>query len=349
MIRIRTRPCRIRGRVAFIALAVCGGVYGAETWLSPQAVAEAAGAGGRAQARSTGKAASSGTKLARTPWGHPDLQGVWTNATSTPLERPAQMSGKEVLTDEERKALDERAAQNADRPPRPGDTGAYNSFWLENGSFLNRTSLIVDPPDGRLPPLTPEAKRREDALEASRKEAPGTWEDLNLFERCLTRGMPGAMMPGFYNHNYEIFQTASYVAFAVEMSGFRIVPLDGRPHISAGIRQWLGDSRARWEGDTLVVETTNLTDRVHERRRSNTVFGGSGQTTLVERFTRVDADTIDYRFTVTDPATFTRAWTAAIPMRKIPGPVFEYACHEGNYALPNVLRGARAQENVTER
>jgi hypothetical protein len=349
MIPKRTRFRPIGGRVAFAVLAVSGVLYGTGPRFAPPAVAEAAGAG-QAQASSTGKqSAPSSRKLPRTPWGHPDLQGVWTNATSTPLERPTQMSGKEVLTDEERKALDDRAAQNADRPPRPGDTGAYNSFWLENGSFLNRTSLIVDPPDGRLPPLTPEARRREEALEAARKEAPGTWEDLNLFERCLTRGMPGAMMPGFYNHNYEIYQTPRYVAFAVEMSGFRIVPLDGRPHISAGIRQWLGDSRARWEGDTLVVETTNLTDRVHERRRSNTVFGGSGQTTLVERFTRTDADTIDYRFTVTDPATFTQAWTAAIPMRKIPGPVFEYACHEGNYALPNVLRGARAQESATER
>ncbi len=299
-----------------------------------------------------GQGPSSAPKLAqkdkplRTSWGAPDLQGIWTNATTTPLERPAQMAAKDVLTDEERRELDVRAAQNADRPPRPGDTGAYNSFWLESGLASNRTSLIVDPPDGRLPPLTPEAKRREDALEAARRKAPGSWEDLNWFERCITRGMPGAMMPGFYNHNYEILQTPNYVAFNVEMSSYRIVPLDGRPHISQGIRQWLGDSRARWEGDTLVVETTNLTDRVHERRRSNTVFGGSGQTTLVERFRRVDADTIDYGFTVTDPATFTRPWTASIPMHKIKGPVFEYACHEGNYALPNILKGARAQEKA---
>jgi hypothetical protein len=171
---------------------------------------------------------------------------------------------------------------------------------------------------------------------------------LNLFERCLTRGMPGAMMPGFYNHNYQILQTPTYVAFVVEMSGYRVVPIDGRPHISPAIRKWLGDSRGHWEGDTLVVETTNLTDRVHERRRSNTVFGGSGQMTVVERFTRVNAETIDYRFTVTDPATFAAPWTAAIPMRKIPGPIYEYACHEGNYALPNVLRGARVSEQSGE-
>ena len=282
----------------------------------------------------------------RTSWGAPDLQGIWTNATTTPLERPAQMAAKDVLTDEERRELDARAAQNADRPPRAGDTGAYNSFWLENGLASNRTSLVVDPPDGKLPPLTAEAKRREVALEVARRAVPGSWEDLNLFERCITRGMPGAMMPGFYNHNYEILQTPNHVAFNVEMSAYRIVPLDGRPHISQGIRQWLGDSRGHWEGDTLVVETTNLTDRVHERRRSNTVFGGSGQTTLVERFRRVDADTIDYQFTVIDPATFTRPWTASIPMRKIKGPVFEYGCHEGNYALPNILSGARAEEKA---
>jgi hypothetical protein len=314
-----------------IAVGLLGAVMAAQTGQSSQAAARDAGRSG---------------KVPRTPWGHPDLQGTWTNATTTPLERPAAMSGKDVLTDEERRALDARAAANADRPPRPGDTGAYNSFWMETGLALNRTSLIVDPADGRLPPLTAEAKRREDALEAARREPPGSWEDLNLFERCITRGMPGAMMPGFYNHNYQILQTPDHVAFNVEMSAYRIVPLDRRPHISSGIRQWLGDSRAHWEGDTLVVETTNLTDRVHERRRSNTVFGGSGQTTLVERFTRTDADTIDYRFTVTDPAVFTRPWTAAIPMRKIPGPIYEYACHEGNYALPNILRGAREVEKA---
>jgi hypothetical protein len=282
----------------------------------------------------------------RTPWGDPNLQGVWTNATTTPLERPSQMEGKTVLSDEERRAVDARAEAARDRPPRAGDTGAYNSFWLETGQALDRTSLIVDPADGRLPPLTPDAKQREEALERARREPPGSWEDLNLFERCLTRGMPGAMMPGFYNHNYQILQAPGYVAFVVEMSGYRIVPLDRRPHLSPTIRQWLGDSRARWEGETLVVETTNLTDRVHERRRSNTVFGGSGRMTVVERFTRVSADTIDYRFTVTDPETFTAPWTAAIPMRSLPGLIYEYGCHEGNYALPNVLRGARAMDKA---
>jgi len=307
--------------------------------------ADAAQAANTSQAAKPSAPANGGTgKVRRTPWGHPDLQGTWTNATTTPLERPAQFAGKDRLTDEERRQLDARAAQGADRAPRKGDTGAYNSFWLDNGTALNQTSLIVDPPDGKLPPLTPEAKKREEALEIARREPAGSWEDLNLFERCLTRGMPGAMMPGFYNHNYQILQNPTYVAFQVEMSGYRIVPIDGRSHVSPTIRQWLGDSRGRWDGDTLVVETTNLTDRVHERRRSNTVFGGSGQMTLVERFTRLDDNTIDYRFTVTDPATFTRPWTASIPMQKIDSPIFEYGCHEANYSLPNILRGARLME-----
>lgn len=337
------QPTRQQPRAAGLGIVAAG--FLAAYWAAAPAMPrlEAAGAGQPAPAAASGRKTAA---TPRTPWGDPDLQGIWTNATTTPLERPAQMAGKVVLSEEERSAIDTRAIQNADRPPRPGDTGAYNSFWMENGVALNQTSLIVDPPDGRLPPLTPEARKREAALEAARRAPPGSHEDLNLFERCLSRGMPGAMMPGFYNHNYQILQTPGHVAFVVEMSAYRIVPLDRRPHLPPGMRQWLGDSRARWEGATLVVETTNLTDRVHERRRSNTVFGGSGQTTMVERFTRVDADTIDYRFTVTDPATFTAPWTAAIPMRRIRGPVYEYGCHEGNYALPNILRGAREQEKA---
>jgi hypothetical protein len=337
-----TTPSRSRLSAFLLATASLGVLILGPAWfLRPVDAAQAAKTS-QAAGRPAGE--NGHGKVPRTPWGHPDLQGAWTNATTTPLERPAQFAGKERLTDEERQALDARAAQGADRKPRAGDTGAYNSFWLDNGTALNQTSLIVDPPDGRLPPLTPDAKKREEALEIARRQPAGSWEDLNLFERCLTRGMPGAMMPGFYNHNYQILQTPTYVAFQVEMSGYRIVPIDGRAHVSSTILQWLGDSRGRWDGDTLVVETTNLTDRVHERRRSNTVFGGSGQTTMVERFTRVDADTIDYRFTVTDPATFTRPWTASIPMRKIDSPIFEYGCHEANYSLPNILRGARLEE-----
>ena len=170
-----------------------------------------------------------------------------------------------------------------------------------------------------------------------------TWEDLNLYDRCLTRGMPGAMIPGFYNHNYQILQTPDYVVILVEMiHDARIIPLDGRAHLPTQVGQWMGDSRARWEGDTLVVETTNLTPRGDERVRY-LVHAASEQARVVERFTRVD-DGIDYSFTVTDPATYAGPWTAEIPMVPLGGEIFEYACHEGNYGLQNILAGARQAE-----
>jgi hypothetical protein len=302
-----------------------------------------------AQARTS--APAKGSMPLRTPWGDPDLQGVWTNTTTTPLQRPEGFAGKEFLSDTERSALDVQAAGSADRPPRPGDTGAYNSFWLERGKRSARTSLIIDPPDGRLPPVTSEGKKRTDALVESRKRPPASWEDVSLYERCITRGMPGTMMPGFYNHNYQILQAPGYVAILVEMiHDARIIPLDGRPHLRPGVHQWLGDPRGHWEGNTLVVETTNFDDRVYERpATNNTVFGTSANLRLIERFTRIDADTIDYQFTVTDPATFTKPWTAATPMTKMQVPIYEYACHEGNYGLVGILRGARAQDTIAER
>ena len=174
---------------------------------------------------------------------------------------------------------------------------------------------------------------------------PGSYEDIDVYDRCITRALPGAMMPGFYNHNYQILQLPNYVVIFVEMiHDVRVIPLDGRSHISQRIRQWLGDSRGRWEGDTLVVETTNFREGAQERGRANTVVGGSKDMVLVERFRRVDADTLDYRFTVTDPAVFTAPWTVSTPMTKLQGDIYEYACHEGNYALTNILKGARAEE-----
>src|SRR5882672_1208668 len=296
----------------------------------------------------------------RTSWGDPDLQGIWTNTTTTPFERPSELAGKEVLTPQERAERDAVIARSGDRPVKPGDTGAYNQFWGEAGKTSAQTSLIVDPSDGKLPAVTQRAKNRADAIEARRRVPPASWEDLNAYDRCITRGLPGAMMPGFYNHNYQILQAPGYVAILVEMiHDVRIIPLDGRPHLDPHIRQWMGDSRGRWEGQTLVVESTNFNDKIQEITgnamrlpsgdpiggRYHAVFGTAGLK-LVERFTRVDANTIDYRFTVTDPATFTRPWTAATPMLRIKEPVFEYACHEGNYAVPNMLKGARAQEQA---
>ena len=283
----------------------------------------------------------------QTPWGHPDLQGTWTNTTTTPLERPPDLAEKEMLTDEERAIRNPIARISTERVSPASPTGGYNDFWLEQGDLHARTALLVTPPDGRLPPVTPiEQKRqsgRTDSYIGSRFDS---WKDFNAYDRCITRGLPGAMMPGFYNHNYQILQTPSYVAVLVEMiHDVRIIPLDGRSHLSPAVRQWLGDSRGYWDGSTLVVETTNFSDKV--QARFFTVFSGDEQLRLVERFTRIDADTVDYQVTVSDPTIWTGPWTASIPMFATEGPIFEYACHEGNYGLPNILAGARAAE--TER
>ena len=282
-----------------------------------------------------------------TPWGDPNLQGMWTNTTTTPLQRPSKFAGRAVLTDEELAELAAQANRNVDRPPPPGSTGAYNSFWLDRGTPSAQTSLIVDPLDGRLPAVTERVRERDAALNAARNGAPDSIEALNLYDRCITRGLPGAMIPGFYNHNYQILQTPDYVVILVEMiHDARIIPLDGRPRLPPGVGQWLGDSRARWDGETLVIETTHFSPKADERAMSSIVYALSGSKNLhlVERFKRVDVDTIDYQFTVTDPATYTQPWTASIPMRRIEGPLFEYACHEGNRGPQNILRGARVAE-----
>ena len=276
----------------------------------------------------------------RTPWGDPDLRGQWTNATTTPLERPEDLQDKAILTAEE------LAVRDPEFTARIRFNTIYEVF-MERGGLIRQTSLIVDPPDGRLPPLTPPAQARHDAFVARWQGLHASWEDTNMYERCITRGLPGAMIPGFYNHNYLILQTPDHVVVQVEMiHDARIIPLDGRPHAPPGIRQWLGDSRGRWDGDTLVVETTNFTPKAEQRAHILvfTAFSTGRNLHLVERFTPIDADTIDYRFTVTDPTVYTRPWTASIPMRRTPGPLFEYACHEGNYPMALGLSGTRADE-----
>ncbi len=275
----------------------------------------------------------------RTPWGDPDLQGLWSNQTSTPLERPAALQGKETLSQEEAEEREEAARLNAELPPPPGDPGTYNSFWREPGIALTRTSLIVDPPDGRVPALTADGKARVSARQAARKsrEPAGPWENYSNWERCLTRGV--IKLNSFYSSSHQIFQSPGYVVIVQELiHEARIVPLDGRPALSSAIQQWMGESRGRWEGDTLVVETTNFNDR--------NPFRGSGDTwKLVERFTRVGPDAIDYQFTVDDPKIFTRPWTVSMPMMT-GGPIFEYACHEGNYSMRNMLSGQGSQETA---
>jgi hypothetical protein len=286
----------------------------------------------------------------RTPDGQPDLQGFWNNSTLTPLERPKELAGKQVLTEEEAAAYQKRLLEEADGP-NPEANGlplglqvgrSLGSSWFERGKLVEsrRTSLIVDPPDGRVPPMTPAAQKLAAARAQERKLHPADGpEDRSLTERCLLWGMAGPpMLPTGYNSNYQIVQGPGYVMILVEMiHDVRLIPLDGRPHLAPGIRQWLGDSRGHWEGNTLVVDTTNF--------NAKTAFRGSSENLhLVERFTRTDAETIRYEFTVDDPATFTKPWTAEIPMRKTQGPIYEYACSEGNYSLPDILKGARAEE-----
>jgi hypothetical protein len=296
--------------------------------------------------------------ISHTPWGDPDIQGIWNNVTATRLERPDDLGDQEVLTDEDAAAYSQQiAAERAEREAKPAEeharertgTGYAASIWFETTDTLsgNRTSLLVDPADGHLPPLTSVAAKVAEGERDARRDRPAdTWWDRGPYERCVSRGLPGAMMPGFYNHNYQILQAPGYVVILVEMiHDVRIVPLDGRPHIESGMTQWLGDSRGRWEGTTLVVETTNLP---HVDQRNVAVFGTSEQGRVIERFTRLDADTMDYQVTVDDLATFTAPWTASIPMTQIEGPLFEYACHEGNYALPNILAGHRREEAQAE-
>jgi hypothetical protein len=283
----------------------------------------------------------------RTPWGHPDLQGLWTNSTITPLERPAKFAGREFLTDEEARALDVEAAVRGDQRSanKAADVdGAYNQFWWERGNTVGtrRTSLIVDPPDGRLPPLTPEGEKRAAAVTGRLRGTASGPEDRNLAERCVTRGAP--KLPGGYNNNFQIVQTPEYVAIMQEMiHETRIIPLDGRPHLPQWMGLFLGDSRGRWEGDTLVVETTNY-HPLSPFNSYNFARGAGEQLRVVERFRRIDAQTIDHQFTVEDPTTFTRSYTVAVPMTRMDDQIFEYACHEGNYGMIGILKGARALE-----
>jgi hypothetical protein len=295
----------------------------------------------------------------RTSWGAPNLQGTWNNGVSTPLERPAEFGDKAVLTPEELAAYTaQRQAAREDRDSREGAgtdadvRRAYNALWFPvPGDAISRTSLILDPPDGRIPPLTAGGQQRADARRGFRNGPPAGPEDRSLWERCITRGVPRT--PGGYNNHFQLVQTPDHVAILIEMiHEVRIIPLEERPHVGPAIRQWLGDSRGHWEGDTLVVETTNFTDK--------TMFRGSGKSLrLVERFTRADADTLDYAFTVDDPTTWTRSWSAAWPMTSLQvavgGPdqvevpqMFEYACHEGNYGLVGQLGGARAEERAAD-
>jgi hypothetical protein len=314
-----------------------------------------------AQTRSQSPA-STATESPRTGWGDPDLQGVWDYWTFTPLERPEEFSGKDVLTKEEAALVAQRgweAALATDRDgPAAGSPGGYGQeVWTDRAraTALNQPSLIVDPPDGRIPPLTPsEASRvathRESGDRPVRTRAAGIGadrpDDRGLAERCIVGFSTGPpLLPGGYNNNVQILQVPGYVVLAVEMiHDVRIIPLDGRAHLDPDVRQWLGDSRGHWDGETLVVETTNFTDKVGSFSTTAVSWGTGANLHLTERFTRVDAATLQYEFTVDNPSVFTRTFSASYPMNRSDLPLYEYACHEGNYGLPNILAGARAEE-----
>ena len=308
---------------------------------------------------------AAGQTTPRTPWGDPDLQGTYTNKTTTPLQRPEDLANREFLTEEE-VANRERAALDrneqlllaaARKTTVGGNVGAYNNFWLDGGTRpTGRTSLIFDPPNGRLPAMTPEADRiRTDARQA-RAEA-DTWEDLELNDRCMIWQAGPPMLPSAYNNNFIFLQTPDYVAIQVEMiHDTRIIPLDGRSHVPSTVRQWNGDMRGHWDGDTLVIETTNL-----RRTEANAAAAGgdpillraaNGRSddtvTVIERITRVDADTLNYEFTIEDPTTWTTPFSGEFPMRRLAADelLYEYACHEGNYSMEGILGGERALEQA---
>ena len=320
------------------------GAVVAVVWLSPAPVG--------------GQVAAKTWSVSRTPDGQPDLQGNWTNATVTPLERPEELAGKEFLTDAEAAAFQKQKLIQEHSQPK--DDIHYDNVIWQSESYVKRmsnqrTSLIVDPSDGKLPPLTPNARTRAAALTeaARRRGSVDSAASRALGERCISRGNEGPPMLGAnYNSNLQILQTANFVAIRHEMiHGVRIIPLDGRPHVGSHLRQLGGDSRGRWEGNTLVVDTTNFTDTTNFRAPSSLArqdIFASRDLHVTERFTRVDADTILYRFTVDDATTWTRPWSGEMLIRKWEGPILEYACHEGNYGLAFILGAARAQDQAAE-
>jgi hypothetical protein len=283
----------------------------------------------------------------KTPWGDPDLQGVWTSddMLSIPMERPEQFAGRAELTDEEFAARSQRDQQALQR-----NRGAVGAFRGDVGTrTFRQTSRVIEPADGRIPPTTPEAQRRVAERQAARSNAPSSWEDRSLYDRCITRGVLGSTLPVIYGNGNQIFQTPTTVVINYEMvHDTRVIPLDGRPHVGSKIKTYLGDARGHWEGNTLVVETTNFLD-------NRTGIGGNGNGAptsdvlkLVERFTRTEAG-IQYEAAIDDPRTFTRPWKIGMTLTSQPGYVIlPYECHEGNRGLEDILSAARAYDRAVE-
>jgi hypothetical protein len=305
---------------------------------------------------STSAAAGGGWTLPRTPWGDPDFQGTWTtdDFIGVPIERPVELGTKRFLTDEdiaEREAQQRARAAAPPARPNPGAGTGPPDHWAEAPLRATRqTSFVVEPPNGRIPDATPAAKLRAAPRDTgSFGGGPfNTFTDFTNFERCISRGVVGSMLPRPYGNGLDIVQAPGVVAIRHEMiHETRIIPVDSRPHVGPAIRQYIGDSRGRWEGDTLVVETTNFTDQM------SIGFNGNGlrhsdAMRLVERFRRIDAETIEWDVTIDDPKTYTAPFSMALLITAYPGyQVFEFACHEGNYGMPNILSGARAEEAGT--
>jgi hypothetical protein len=281
---------------------------------------------------------------------HPDLQGTWTTSTLTPVERPAEFANKTALSDQEAREYVQKLKQQLDRDRRDGgdqtDVGrGYNELFFDRGTALAKidgaipTSLVYDPPNGRIPALTPEANRRIAAERAENREHPAdSAANRSLQERCLVFGAGPPMLPGIYNNNFQIVETSENLMILSEMiHDVRVISLTRKTHLPAPIRLWLGDSIGHWEGQTLVVDTTNFTEKTGFR-------GSDTNLHLTERFTRAGPKTIAYEFTVDDPTAFTGPWSARLPLTPSEGPIYEYACHEGNYALRDILAGAREDE-----
>ena len=286
--------------------------------------------------------------------GQPNLQGIWTNPTITPFERPAELAGQSFLTEQAVAELEEQAAlNNVDRPPPPGNTGSYNRFWFDSGTDIvstRQTSLVLDPPDG-LVPLRPEAlERRAYDLE----HIGDSWIHMSPWDRCITRGVPGGMFPAGYNNAYQIVQISGHVVILYEMiHEARVIPVDNSSHLPPNVRQWNGDSRGRWEGNTLVVDTTNFNGKgwIATNGAAGRIRGipQSEDLHVIERFTRVDEGTILYEVTIEDPNVYTAPWTVGIPLNADPDyQIFEYACQEGNQAVGNILSGGRARDGRAE-
>jgi hypothetical protein len=309
-------------------------------------------------AMALGQTAAKNPKILRTADGHPDFQGIWTNGTLTPLQRPADLATKEYFTPQEAAAYEKTVLANldVDRPEarKSGDPGSYNQAFFDRGSHIvktRRTSLVVEPADGRIPAYTAQAQAKLEANRAYAAAHPGDGpEDRDLSERCLMfSGVGPPMIPEPYNNNYQIVQSPGVVAILPEMNhDVRVIHTDGGA-APAGVRQWHGESRGRWEGDTLVIETTNF--RVNQQSHFGVAYRGLSDENLkvTERLSRLDADTLLYRATIEDPTVYSKPWTMEETFSKAAGPLFEYACHEGNYGMVGILEGIRKQEKDAAR